>query len=206
MSEFNPSNKSKPSDGPDLASEEIENREEEFKTVRDLLRQLNQSNGSKSSTDRLVQQSTLQDLLDCDLDRQDPQEQAQLVLRLSYEQSNDDPLDPDASQNLQLDEDLPSTLRAETLDTLAQKVCDRISPHLTLHLERNGFHQCTRIFSQRMLENHRIYSTQADSSPSSAAVVQFDALERLTAEIEHLLHHRLVRERERLGRSTGRLP
>jgi hypothetical protein len=190
MSEFNPSNKSKPSDGSDLTSEEIEDRED-FMTVRDLLRQLNQSNGRKSSADRLVQQSTLQDLLD---------------LRLSYEQSNDAPLDPDASQNLQLDENLPSTLRAETLDTLAQKVCDRISPHLTLHLERNGFHQCTRVFSQRMLENHRIYSTQSDSSRSSAAVVQLDALERLTAEIEHRLHHRLVRERERLGRSTGRLP
>ncbi|MBW4457592.1 MAG: hypothetical protein KME55_35855 [Nostoc indistinguendum CM1-VF10] len=86
---------------------------------------------------------------------------------------------------------------AEDLELLAQIVCDRISPYLNSQMERRGFYESNRIFS------HQTIATDETSSESEQAA---DVLERLTQEIEQLLHHRLVYERERWGQSVGCLP
>ena len=107
-----------------------------------------------------------------------------------------------APQNPRLEEVLTLTVNtveqaAKDLESLAQIVCDRISPHLNSQMERRGFHQSNRIFS------HQTIATNEVSSESEQAA---DVLERLIEEIEQLLHHRLVYEREQLGRSVGCLP
>lgn len=86
---------------------------------------------------------------------------------------------------------------AEDLELLVRMICDRISPHLNQEMERNGYHQSNRIFSHQMIATHQ---TSAESKQS------IDVLEQLTQEIERLLHHRLIHERERRGRFVGCLP
>lgn len=87
---------------------------------------------------------------------------------------------------------------AEDLELLAQIVCDRFSPHLNLEMERRGCHQSDRIFSRKMIATYQI----SPKSEQSTA----DVLEQLAQEIEQLLHHRLIYERERQGRTVGCLP
>lgn len=93
---------------------------------------------------------------------------------------------------------------AEDLELLTQMICDRFSPRLKSEMERRGFHQSNRIFSHRMIATHQIDSAQ--TALSSLNSEQADVIERLAQEIEQLLYHRLIHERERLGRSVGCLP
>lgn len=91
------------------------------------------------------------------------------------------------------------------LDALARIICDHISLHLELELQRNGYHRCTSIFSYSwdwaMTTVHQNSPAQSSSSPSKPK-----ALELLTQEIETLLRQRLVLEQQRLGRFNSRLP
>ncbi|MBH8576657.1 hypothetical protein I8752_27445 [Nostocaceae cyanobacterium CENA369] len=86
---------------------------------------------------------------------------------------------------------------AEDLELLVQMICDRISPRLNIEMERKGYHQSHRIFSHQTIATHQ---TSSESEQST------DVLEQLTQEIEQLLHHRLIHERERRGRFVGCLP
>lgn len=86
---------------------------------------------------------------------------------------------------------------AEDLELFVQMICDRISPHLNLEMERKGYHQSHRIFSRQTIATHQ---TSSESEQST------DVLEQLTQEIDQLLHHRLIHERERRGRFVGCLP
>ena len=86
---------------------------------------------------------------------------------------------------------------AEDLELLVQMICDRISPHLNFEMERNGYHQSNHIFSHQTIATQQIFSKSEQST---------DVLEQLAQEIEQLLHHRLIHERERRGRSVGCLP
>lgn len=115
-----------------------------------------------------------------------------------------------APQNPKLEEVLTPTVNpvqqaAEDLELLSQMVCDRISPHLNLEMERKGCHQSNRIFSHQTIATHQIDSAQSALS-SSKSEQSTDVLEQLAQEIEQLLHQRLVHERERQGRFVGCLP
>jgi hypothetical protein len=96
-----------------------------------------------------------------------------------------------------------SQTEAVDLDLLARMIYDRIAPNLTLKMERKGLHSSSRIFSREIVETHRVSSIQSNSLPSPAENVKPNALELLSQEIEHLLHHRLILEQERQGRSMG---
>lgn len=87
------------------------------------------------------------------------------------------------------------------LDAVAKMICDRISPHLELELQRNGYHRITSIFSRGWTTIPQMSLTPSGSSPSKS-----DALELLTKEIENLLRQKLILEQERQGRFIGRLP
>jgi hypothetical protein len=107
-----------------------------------------------------------------------------------------------APQNPILEEVLTPTVNtveqaAEDLELLAQIICDRFSPRLSLEMERNGCYQSNRIFSRQTIATHQTSSKSEQTA---------DVLELLAQEIEQLLHHRLVHERERQGRSVGCLP
>lgn len=205
MSEFKPPIDSKSSERSNGASDDGVDNEADFKTVHDdLLRQINRSNAAKTSTDRSTQQSSIQDLLAYDNDRYDQRAKVSLTQDLTQ-------LPPGtfAPQNPILEEVLTPAVNtvqqaAEDLELLAQIVCLRISPRLNLEMERNGFHQSNRIFSRKTIITHQIDSARALSSSKSEQST--DVLEQLTHEIEQLLHHRLVHERERRGRSVGCLP
>ncbi|WP_375505562.1 hypothetical protein [uncultured Nostoc sp.] len=197
MSEFKPPIDSKSSERSNGPSDDGVDNEADFKTVHDLLRQLNQSNAAKTSTDRSTQQSSIQDLLAYDNDRYDQRAKVSLTQDLTQ-------LPPGtfAPQNPILEEVLTPAVNTveqgvEDLELLAQIVCDRISPRLNLEMERRGFHQSNRIFSQKTITTHHT-SSKSEQVP--------DVLERLVQEIEQLLHHRLIHERERRGRSVGCLP
>jgi hypothetical protein len=121
---------------------------------------------------------------------------------LTHQPEGELPPETFAPQNPILEEVLTPAVNtvqqaAEDLELLAQIVCDRISPHLTLEMERNGYHQSNRIFSRQTIATHQTSSKSEQIS---------DVLELLAQEIEQLLHHRLVHERERRGRSVGCLP
>jgi hypothetical protein len=94
---------------------------------------------------------------------------------------------------------------AKDLELLTQMICDRFSPRLKSEMERRGFHQSDRIFSHQMIAIHPIDSAQK-AALSSLKAEQAEVLERLAQEIEQLLYHRLIYERERLGRFMGCLP
>ena len=209
MSEFNPPIESKSSERSNGASDDDVDNEADLKTVYDLLRQLNRSNAAKTPTDQLTQQSSIQILLAYDNERYDQRAKALLLTQDLTQQEGELPPGTFAPQNPILEEVLtPSvnTVRqaAEDLELLAQMICDRISPRLNLEMERNGFHQSNRIFSHKTIATHQIDSAQIALSSSSEQAP--DVLERLAQEIEQLLHHRLVHERERRGRSVGCLP
>ncbi|WP_375509715.1 hypothetical protein [uncultured Nostoc sp.] len=198
MSEFNRPIESKSSERSNGASDDDVDNEAD-KTVHDLLRQLNRSNAAKTSTDRSTQQSSIRDLLAYDNDRHDQRAKALLFLT---QQEGELPPGTFAPQNSILEEVLTPAVNtvqqaAEDLELLAQMVCDRLSPHLNLEMERKGFHQSNRIFS------HQTIATQQISSKSEQST---DVLEQLVQEIEQLLHHRLIHEGERRGRSVGCLP
>ena len=210
MSEFNPPIESKFSERSNGASDDGVDNEADFQTVHDLLRQLNRGNAAKTSTDRSTQQSSIRDLLAYDNDRYDQRAKALSLTQDLTQQEGERPPGTFAPQNPILEEVLtPSvnTVRqaAEDLELLAQMICDRISPRLNLEMERNGFHQSNRIFARQTIATHQIDSAQIGQS-SSKSEQATDVLERLAQEIEQLLHHRLVYERERRGRSVGCLP
>jgi hypothetical protein len=92
------------------------------------------------------------------------------------------------------------------LDLLAQVIFDHISSNLSRRMERNGFHRSTHVFSRGMAEPRRTSPVQLGSSSPLTETEKPDALAQLSREIEHLLHHRLILEQERCGRSLGRLP
>ena len=201
MSEFNPLIESKSSERSNGASDNGVDNEADFKTVHDLLRQLNRSNAAKTSTDRSTQQSSIRDLLAYDNDRYDQRAKLLSLTQDLTQQEGELPPGTFAPQNPILEEVLTPTVNtfrqaAEDLELLAQMICERISPRLNLEMERNGFHQSNRIFSRQTIAGQ-------SSSKSEQAT---DVLERLAQEIEQLLHHRLVHERERRGRSVGCLP
>ncbi|MEH2438447.1 MAG: hypothetical protein V7K25_30345 [Nostoc sp.] len=202
MSEFKPPIDSKSSERSNGASDDGVDNKADFKTVHDLLRQLNRSNAAKTSTDRSTQQSSIQDLLVYDNDRYDQRAKALLQTQDLTQQQGELPPGTFAPQNPILEEVLTPAIdtvqeAAEDLELLAQIVCDRISLRLNLEMERNGFHQSNRIFSRKTITTHQT-SSKSEQIP--------DVLERLVQEIEQLLHHRLVHERERRGRSVGCLP
>ncbi|MEH2258120.1 hypothetical protein [Nostoc sp.] len=198
MSEFNPQSKS--SERSNGASDDGVDNEADLKTVHDLLRQLNQSNAAKTS-DQSTQQSSIRDLLAYDNDRSNQRAKALSLTQDLTQQEGKLPPGTFAPQNPILEEVLTPAVNtveqaAEDLEFLAQIVCDRISLRLNLEMERNGFHQSNRIFSRQ---------TIAGQSSSKSEQVP-DVIERLVQEIEQLLHHRLVHERERRGQSVGCLP
>ncbi|MGF2034036.1 MAG: hypothetical protein RMZ43_001700 [Nostoc sp. CmiVER01] len=192
MSEFKPPIDSKSSKRKDASDDGVDN-EADFKTVHELLRQLNQSH----ATDRSTQQSSIQDLLAYDNDRYEQPAKVSLTQDLTQ-------LPPGtfAPQNPILEEVLTPAVNTvqqavEDLELLTQIVCDRINLRLNLEMERNGFHQSNRIFSQKTITTPQT-SSKSEQIP--------DVLERLVQEIEQLLHHRLIHECERRGRSVGCLP
>ncbi|MDZ8221683.1 hypothetical protein [Nostoc sp. ChiVER01] len=196
MSEFKPPIDSKSSERKGASDDGVDN-EADFKTVHELLRQLNQNNAAKTSSDRSTQQSSIQDLLAYDNDRYDQPAKVSLTQNLTQ-------LPPGtfAPQNPILEEVLTPDVNTvqqavEDLELLTQIVCDRINLRLNLEMERNGFHQSNRIFSQKTITTPQTFS-KSEQIP--------DVLERLVQEIEQLLHHRLIHERERRGRSVGCLP
>jgi hypothetical protein len=92
------------------------------------------------------------------------------------------------------------------LDLLARMICDRIAPNLALKIKQKGLHSSSRIFSREVIEMHQMTSMQSNPLPSPSQNAKPNALELLSQEIEHLLHHRLIIEQERQGRSMGCLP
>ncbi|MEH1841123.1 MAG: hypothetical protein V7L20_20780 [Nostoc sp.] len=125
-----------------------------------------------------------------------------LTQDLTHQHEGELPPGTFAPQNLILVEVLTPAVNsveqtAEDLELLVQMICDRISLHLNLEMERNGYHQSNRIFS------HQTIATQQISSKSEQST---DVLEQLAQEIEQLLHHRLIHECERRGRFVGCLP
>ncbi len=193
MSEFPIESKS--SERSNGASDDGVDNEADFKTVHDLLRQLNGSNAAKTSTDQSTQHSSIRDLLAYDNDRYDQRAKALSLTQDLTQQEGELPPGTFAPQNPILEEVL--TLQAaEDLELLSQMVCDRISPRLNLEMERNGFHQSNRIFSRQTIPAQS--SSKSEQAP--------DVIEQLAQEIEQLLHQRLVHERERRGRFIGCLP
>jgi hypothetical protein len=100
------------------------------------------------------------------------------------------------------------------LDLLAQIVCDRIASNLKLRMEGNGFHRSSYLFSQGMADIHRLrpiltppssLQTETENLNGQERLKQENVLKLLTQEIESLLHHRLILEQERQGRSASRL-
>ena len=84
------------------------------------------------------------------------------------------------------------------LELFAQIIGDRLSLRLSPEMERHGFHQSNHIFAPRAIAHHQTIALSFAQEPNG--------LERLAQEIEQLLHHRLIHERERWGRSSGCLP
>ncbi len=96
---------------------------------------------------------------------------------------------------------------AEDLELLAQIVGNFLSLRLNSEIERQSCHLSNRIFSWQTVVTHQIDPADMDrSSVKSDRVVVPDVLKQLVQEIEQLLHHRLVYERERQGRFGGYLP
>jgi hypothetical protein len=100
------------------------------------------------------------------------------------------------------------------LDLLAQIVCDRIASNLELRMERNGFHRSSYLFSQGMADTHQLRPMLTPSSSLQTETEKLnghnllkheDVLKFLIQEIESFLHHRLILEQERQGRSANRL-
>ncbi|MEH1870723.1 hypothetical protein [Nostoc sp.] len=204
MSEFPIESKS--SEAPLERSDDSVDNEADFKTVHDLLWQLNRSNAANTSTDQSTQHSSIRDLLAYDNDRYDQRTKA-LSLTEDLTQL---PPGTFAPQNPIVEEVLTPAVNsvqqaAEDLELLAQIVCDRISLRLNLNMERNGFHQSNHVFSRQTIATHQIDSAQIGQSSSKSRQAT-DVLERLAQEIEQLLHNRLIHERERRGRSVGCLP
>ncbi len=146
-----------------------------------------------------MQQSSIRDLLAYDSDRHD---QSDKSLTQDLTPLAGVPPGTFAPQNPLLEEVLtPSvnTIRqaSEDLELLVQMICDFLSPHLNLEMERRGFHQSNRIFSHQTIATHQIDPAQSALSSST------DVLERLIQEIDQKLHQRLVYERERQGRFVG---
>lgn len=95
---------------------------------------------------------------------------------------------------------------AEDLELLAQIVGDFLSLRLNSEIERQSCHLSNRIFSWQTVVTHQIDSADIEHSVKSDRVVVPNVLKQLVQEIEQLLHHRLVYERERQGRFGGYLP
>lgn len=210
MSEFNPPIDSKSSELSKGAAVDGVDNKADFQRVRELLQQLNRSNADKTSTDQPSQQSSIQDLLAYDNDRHDQRAKALLLTQDLTQQEGELPPGTFAPENPILEEVLTPDVNAvqqaaEDLELLAQMVCDRISQRLNSEMEHHGFHQSNRIFSHQMIAIHQINSAQIALS-SSKSEQALDVVERLAQEIEQLLHHRLVYESERRGRSLGCLP
>lgn len=181
MSEFNlPRNET---------SDDADN-EADFQTVHELLRQLNLSNAQKASID-LTQHSSIQVLLAYDNDRYD-----QPIEDLTQQEGELPPGLQNPKEEQLTPTDNPVGPAAD-LELLAQMICDRISLHLHPEMERRAYHH-NRIFSHQIIQIGSVSLANSEQAP--------DVLERLTQEIEQLLHHRLVYERERQGRTVGRLP
>lgn len=202
MSEFNPPIDSKSSEISKGAAVDGVDNKADFQKLRDLLQHLNRSNAEKTSTNRPSQQSSIQDLLAYDNDRHDqPQDLTQ--------QEGELPPGTFAPENPIVEEvltpDVNAVQPAEDLELLAQIVCDRISQRLNSEMEHHGFHQSNRIFSHQTIAIHQINSAQIALS-SSESEQALDVVEQLAQEIDQLLHHRLVYESERRGRSLGCLP
>jgi len=200
MSEFDPPINSKSSE---CSNGSVE-KKADFQEIRDLSQQINLSNAEKTSTDRSMQQSSIRNLLAYDSDRHD---QSAKSLTQDLTPLAGVPPGTFAPQKSLLEEVLtppPSvnTVRqaAEDLELLVQMICDFLSPHLNLEMERRGFHQSNRIFSHQTIATHQIDPAQSALSSST------EVLERLIQEIEQELHQRLVYERERQGRLAGCLP
>lgn len=97
-------------------------------------------------------------------------------------------------------------VKDENLEFLARVICDRMSPYLSLNLERHVRHNLRSIFSRPISATYTQSSTQINPDPSPPEKVKPDAVEQLTREVEHLLRHRFILAQERQGRSKGCLP
>jgi hypothetical protein len=91
----------------------------------------------------------------------------------------------------------------ENLDLLARVICDRISPDLSLNLERHVRHNLRSIFSRPISATDTQKSIQMNPVPSPSEKVEPDAVEQLTRAIEHLLRQRFILAQERQGQSKG---
>jgi hypothetical protein len=91
----------------------------------------------------------------------------------------------------------------ENLDLLARVICDRISPDLSLNLERHVRHNLRSIFSRPIGATDTQKSIQMNPVPSLSVKVEPDAVEQLTRAIEHLLRQRFILAQERQGQSKG---
>jgi hypothetical protein len=182
------------------------------KKLHDLLSQLNRENNSNASADRPAQSSSIKDLLD-NIKQNDRQAQLQQQrLDASREAEEIDslpgtfaPASPLLEQ-VMIPETHSEQEEVEDLDFLAEVICDRIAPNLSIKMERKGFHRSNRIFSRETIETHRMSSMQFNPLTSPSESAKHNVLELLSQEIEHLLYRRLILEQERQGRSTGCLP
>jgi hypothetical protein len=194
----------------DLAPDRSAENAADSRRLRDLLRHLNRENNTNTPEDRPTQSSSIKDLLD-NINRSDRQAQLQQQSINASQQEIESFPGTFAPESLLLEQVMISETHSEQeaeedLDFLAGVICDRIAPNLSLKMERKGFHRSNRIFSQEIIETHRMSSMEFNLLPSPSEDAKNNALELLSQEIEHFLYHRLTLEQERQGRSTGCLP
>ena len=210
MSEFNPPIDSKSSERSKGDAEDGIDNKADSQRIRELLRQFNRIDTAQTSTEGPSQQSSIGELLAYDNDRDNQPAKALLQTQDLTPQEGELPPGTFAPANPILEEVLTPSVNtiqqaAEDLELLAQMVCDRISQRLNSEMEHKSFHQSNRIFSHQMIAIDQIDSAQIALS-SSESRQTLDVVEKLVQEIEQLLHHRIVYQSERRGRSVGCLP
>ncbi len=194
----------------DLAPDRSAENAADSRRLCDLLRHLNRENNTNTPEDRPTQSSSIKDLLD-NINRSDRQAQLQQQsINASQQEIESFPgtFAPESPllEQVMISETHSEQEAEEDLDFLAGVICDRIAPNLELKMERKGFHGSDRIFSRETIGTHRMRSMEFNPISSPSENAKYNALELLSQEIEHLLHHRLILEQERQGRSTGCMP
>lgn len=182
---------------------------ERFKSASDdnvrVLQQLNRSNDTQTSAETPTSSSSMQDLLAYEKNRHNQEAKAQNLTS----QADELPSGTFTPENPPIVEVLTPAVNtaqaAADLELLTQIVGDFFSQGLNSRMETKGCHQSNRIFSLQAIATPQIDSTQialSSSNPEQA----IDVIAKLTQEIDKLLHHRLVYERERRGSFGGCLP
>ncbi len=188
------------------SSERFKSASDDNVRVPDLLQQLNRSHEPQTSAETPTSSSSsMQDLLAYEKNRHNQEAKAQNLT------SQADELLPGTftPENPPIVEVLTPAVNtaqaAADLELLTQIVGDFFSQGLNSRMETKGCHQSNRIFSHQAIATPQIDSTQIALSSSNSEQA-IDVIAKLTQEIDKLLHHRLVYERERRGSFGGCLP